>query len=450
MTKLPNILLTMCDDQRHSAMSCCDGPTADAVKTPNLDALAARGLRFRRAQHAGSHSPAVCSPSRAMLHSGRGPFDVAVDMVDGDLASGYRGPAGPATLGQLLRAAGYTTHLVGKWHNYEDSFRRSFDGGSSVFMAGMEDHFNLPVSQYDGQTLTKPFSTLGVHATDRFAASASGFLRDHAAGASADRPFFLCVAFTAPHDPRRTHAQWHERYPAQDMTLPPNFLPVHPFDHGDMDVRDELLTSLPRDPDQTGREISDYFAMTEHMDHAVGQIHATLEQLGLADNTLVVHTSDHGLAVGQHGLLGKQFMYDHSIRVPLLMAGPGITADTTSDARVYQHDLFPTFLQSAGIDRPDRCAFESLWPVIDGESQETYPEGVGSFYREAQRSFSVGDRKVIAYHVEDGPPRYQQFDTAADPWEQELSLRTEAEVDADLLEGLRAWQRKMGDPLLTI
>lgn len=442
----PNLLITMCDDQRHAALSCCDGPTADAVRTPHLDALAARGLRFRHAHHAGSPSGAICSPSRAMLHTGRGPFDIPAGMVSHGLGDAYDGPPDAPTLGQLLREQGYATYFVGKWHNDLPSFERSFDAASSVFIGGMDDHFNLPVQQYDGREFTPRHRTLGVHATDRFAASARGFLRGHASGPDADRPFLLVVAFTAPHDPRRTHEQWHRRYPIDAIELAPNFLPRHPFETGLESGRDDLLTPLPRDPDQTRREIADYYAMTEHMDHTVGQIHAELDELGLTDDTLVVHTADHGLAVGQHGLLGKQNMYDHSIRVPLLLAGPGVPADQTRDQLVYQHDLFPTLLDAAGADAPPRGAFASLWPSIRDASARPR-DAIGCYYTRNQRAVRVGDRKLVAYHFGD-EPMYQQFDLAQDPWERDTDPRRADEVDADLLDSLEAWRREMGDPLL--
>ena len=267
------------------------------------------------------------------------------------------------------------------------------------------------------------------------------------AGDSA-KPFCLVVAFTAPHDPRRTHEQWHRRYPVGSIDLPPNFRPSHPFDNGELDVRDELLTPRPRDADQTRREIADYHAMIEHVDHAIGQVHATLDELGLGDDTLVAHTADHGLAVGQHGLMGKQNLYEHSTRVPLVIAGPGVPAAEVRNALVYPHDLFPTLLETADVDPPQRCAFASLWPTIR-DTAVAPRDTLGCYYKDRQRMVRRGDRKLIAYRLA-GELRYQQFDLAADPWEQDAALRPASEIDTNLLSSLTNWQDAVGDPAIEL
>lgn len=435
----------MCDDQRHSAMSCVDTPTADAVSTPCLDALASRGVRFRAAYHAAGLSGAICSPSRAMLHTGCGPFDIPRGMVEHGLGASFDGSPDVKPLGRLLRDHGYVTHFAGKWHNDLPSLEQSFDRADPLFHGGMDDHFQLPVQTYDGATYSPIRRTMGVHATDRFADAGCRFLRAYADGRYGERPFCLVVAFTAPHDPRRTHEQWHRRYPADGVEPPPNFLPRHPFEQLRANGRDELLTPLPRDADQTRREIADYYAMIEHVDHAIGQLHDVLDQLGLADSTLVAHTADHGLAVGQHGLMGKQNLYDHSTRVPLLLAGHGVPTAQVREALVYQHDLYPTLLEAAGIEPPDRCAFHSLWPLVQ-DADASSRESVGGWFLKSQRMIRVDDRKLIAYAT----PRetvYQQYDLADDPWEIEGTVRHASETDPSLRQALKDWQRTMGDPL---
>src|SRR5439155_24083768 len=111
------------------------------------------------------------------------------------------------------------------------------------------------------------------------------------------------------------------------VALPPNFLPEHPFDNGELRVRDELLAGFPRTPDEVRRHIADYYGMISHQDAWMGRVLAAAP-----DNTIVVYTADHGLALGQHGLMGKQSLYDHSIRVPLIVSGPGLPSGRRVDA----------------------------------------------------------------------------------------------------------------------
>lgn len=433
--RLPNILITMCDDQRHSALGCCDDPTADAVRTPFLDRLAARGRRFTHAYHAGSPSGAICAPSRAMLHSGRGPFSIPRGMAGHSLGEAYDSNEAAPLLGELLDQAGYRTHFVGKWHNDEASLHRSFQSAEAVFHGGMSDHFNLPTTRFG--SLPKKFPSLNTHSTDVFAAAARAFLRHHA-DTEPDRPFFLVVAFTAPHDPRKTHAQWHERYPHTGIELPPNAYAEHPFDNGELDVRDELITPLPRDSSQTRREIADYYAMIEHVDHGIGRIHDMLDQLGLVDDTLTVHTADHGLAVGQHGLLGKQNLYDHSVRVPLIVAGPDIVQGVTRTP-VYQHDLYPTLLDAVGLDTQG-SPFTSLSPRLAGADDEH--RFIGCYYQRAQRMVTDGRNKLMRIIGPDGPIE-RRFDLVADPFETN-PLDTPA-TDRER-HALATWMQQHGDP----
>jgi arylsulfatase A-like enzyme len=112
------------------------------------------------------------------------------------------------------------------------------------------------------------------------------------------------------------------------MTLPENWMPEHPFDNGELRIRDELLAKLPRDPAETRQHLADYSAMIAHQDYHMGCLVDRLDALGLGEETLVIYTSDHGLAIGRHGLMGKQNVYEHALRIPLILRGPGIPADS--------------------------------------------------------------------------------------------------------------------------
>lgn len=133
-----------------------------------------------------------------------------------------------------------------------------------------------------------------------------------------------------------------------------------------------------------------------HMDHQIGRILDALEKSGKADQTYVFFTADHGLAVGHHGLPGKQNLYDHSVRVPFLISGPKIEAGRQCDTRIYLQDVMPTTLQLAGVSRPAHVQFRSLMPLIQGDEREPYPAIYGA-YLDAQRMITEGDYKLILY-----------------------------------------------------
>ena len=122
-------------------------------------------------------------------------------------------------------------------------------------------------------------------------------------------------------------------------------------------MRDEKLADFPRTPEETRRHIAEYFGMISDMDEKIGDILAALARKGLADDTIVVYTADHGLSVGQHGLLGKQNLYDHSVRVPLIVRGPGVPSGKRVDALTHTYDVYPTLCDLAGLEVPTggRC-----------------------------------------------------------------------------------------------
>lgn len=442
--KRPNILITIADDQRHDAL----GP---AVLTPELDRFAASGTRFTRAHVMGSMVPAVCVASRAMLMTGRSIFDIPASLTYGDYLGkdegAYLPPAeGAPLLGELFSAAGYETHAVGKWHNGRESFARSFRGGSRIFLGGMGDQYRIPIFDFDptGAYPKEKEYVIPRFSTDLFAESASEFL----ATRKKDKPFFLYTAFTSPHDPRTPPKEWLDLYSPEKIPLPENFLSEHPFDNGELAIRDERLAPFPRTPEIIRRHIADYYAMVSHLDHSIGKIHRALRESGEWENTIVIHTADHGLAVGQHGLMGKQNMYDHSMRVPLIFGGAFSTPGKKSEALCYLHDLFPTLCEAAGIEIPKNIHGKSLFPLIQAK-KDSHREQVFSAYRGIQRMVSDGRRKLISYTVGTSH-RIQFFDLEKDPFEtRDLSGDTSrSEEIRSFREKLKTAQKEVGDPLL--
>jgi arylsulfatase A-like enzyme len=438
-----NLLLLMADDHRSDAMSCA----GDAgVSTPNMDRIGSLGLRCSQARIMGGHSPAVCIPTRAALNTGRTPFRSSIGL--GGLAEIATLRQEAITLGQTLGQAGWTCFHTGKWHLDARSFNRSFRDGGAIFWSGMGDHCSLPLSGYD-PTGFYPVAARSVgnrHSTDVFADEAISFLRRQ----DGAQPFFLSCSFTAPHDPRQAPAAWHARYPAEAVALPPNFMAEHPFDNGELRVRDEVLCPHPRTPERIRREIADYHAMIAHMDDGIGRILATLAEAGLAEDTIVVYTGDHGLAVGRHGLLGKQNMYEHALRIPLLMAGPGLPIGRVHPGLLMNYDLMPTLLDLCRVPLPEGLDGRSFLPrLADGADNHPCAYAV---YRNLQAAIVVDGWKLIRYYRTTdgrGSDRIQLFNLSSDPWE--LADRAEdsacATQRSELLRALVAEQCRHGDPL---
>ena len=188
--------------------------------------------------------------------------------------------------------------------------------------------------------------------------------------------------------------------------------------------------------------------MISHLDHAIGRIHQTLERRSQAESTLVIHIADHGLAVGRHGLMGKQNLYEHSVRVPLLLRGPNVPRGQQREALCYQHDLFPTLCEAAQIPIPAANEFQSLWPLIESPSAQGR-SSLFSAYENVQRMVKDEQWKLIEYFAP-AERRTQLFDWKNDP--HELDDLSGAPSQRKRVLRLRAelaqWQRRLDDPLL--
>ena len=450
MTDRPNILLFFTDDQRFDTIGALGPP----VITPNLDRLCASGTAFTDAYIMGGSRQAVCMPSRAMLHTGRSLYRLQ--------GQGQTIPSDHAMLGETLRRAGYDTFGTGKWHNSTEPFVRSFSHGAEIYFGGMGDHWNVPVCDFDPsgryegripQTTDFRAQSVswrrgdhmrpGVHSTEVFADAVIHFLRSRRPG---DAPFFAYLSFLAPHDPRTMPPEFLEMYPPAEIELPPSFRPEHPFDNGELRVRDELLAGFPRGEDEVREHLAAYYAMISHVDAHTGRVLHQLERAGLAEDTLVVFAGDNGLAVGRHGLLGKQSLYEHSVRVPLIFAGPGIPAAERRSALACLTDIFPTLCELTGVERPDSVEAPSLAPCLaDGKAS------VRDHALFAYRHFMRGVRDTAGNKLIEtaaaGQRHTQLFDLAADPFEIRDLSRDPARADtlSSLRRELTQWPRDLGD-----
>ena len=389
----PSILILFNDDHRADALGALGTPL---IQTPNLDGLAARGLTFRRAYMQGGFTGATCVPSRAMLLSGQSVFHVDTRLLRDQ------------TWPEAFARAGYTTFVSGKWHNGAKSVTKSFQQGRALFMDGMSRNplqDNVQDFAEGGLSAPRP---AGQHLCAAFADEAIRFIREHQGG-----PFLCYVPFDGPHDPHIVPDDFPVRYDAKTIPLPPNFLPQHPFNNGEMNIRDELLLPHPRPPERVRQMLAEYYRYISYLDMLAGRILDALAASPHGSNTLVVFAGDSGVARGSHGLIGKQNLYEHSVRVPLIVAGPGVAAGKSTHALCYLYDVFPTLGAWCGIPPPPQSQGRDLSANLRDPDQPGRPELVFA-YKGLQRALTQADWKLIRYPKVD---QTQLFHLAADPHE---------------------------------
>lgn len=401
--KRPNIIFLFSDDQRFDTIEALNNPH---IHTPNLNRLVKRGVTFTRAHIMGGTSGAVCMPSRAMVLTGRTLFHI--------YNRGASIPEEHLMFPEILKREGYTNFGTGKWHNNRSSFARCFSDGGKIMFGGMSDHLKVPVHDFDTTGEYKKDSAFIANkfSSELFSDEAINFIQKY----ESDKPFFIYISYTAPHDPRMAPKEYQDLYPTDTIQLPDNFMPKHPFDNGEMEIRDENLASFPRTKEEIKKHIAGYYAMITHLDAQIGRVLDALEESGKAQDTIIVYAGDNGLAVGQHGLLGKQNIYDHSVRVPLIFAGPGIPQDKRLDSLCYLLDIYPTLFVLMGLPIPESVEGKSLVPAFKN-SGKNIRESVFLAYRHLQRGLRTKiNWKLIKYNVS-GVETTQLFNLNNDPWE---------------------------------
>ncbi|MCR2804787.1 sulfatase-like hydrolase/transferase [Paenibacillus soyae] len=414
----PNIVFLFADDQRFDTLRALGNTD---IHTPHLDNLLEHGTAFRQAHIPGGTVGAVCMPSRAMLHTGRTLFHIHDD--------GRSIPEEHVLMGETFRQAGYATFGIGKWHNGAASFNRSFSDGEDIFFGGMEDHWNVPAFRYhaDGSYSGKipvirdrlmsneveyrPADKIqaGVHSTDLFSDTAVQWIHQYK---EEEEPFFLYVSYMAPHDPRSMPEKYMQLYDPASLTLPDNVACEHAFDYGIRDIRDERLAAYPRTEEEIRGHLAEYYAMITHLDDRIGDIIHALKETELFDHTIIVFTGDNGLAVGQHGLMGKQSCYEHSVRVPLIFSGPGIPKGQRRDEFVYLSDIYPTLCELTQVPIPSSVEGASLAPLFSRVGAISDRDRLYFAYADLVRAVKSREYKLIVYHH-----KSQLFRVSEDPLE---------------------------------
>ena len=450
-TARPNFIFLLTDNQPPETIRALGNPY---IETPNLDRLVVEGSTFTRAIAANPH----CVPSRAEILTGATGFT--------NLSSPFGSELNPRLVlwPAAMKQAGYHTWYCGKWHTLGTPRSRGYEETRALrSLAGVKDlalthptmRNGLPATGHKGSVFVtddgKPELEKGVGLTphsDRYIADgAIEFIRR-----KPDRPFFLHVNFTATHDPLLPAPGYEDKYHPDSIPLPPNFMPEPLFDYGNARGRDELLMPSPFTPAAVKQELADIYAVASNMDAQIGRILSALEETNQLRNTVLIFTTDHGAGVGRHGIRGYQNMYEHTLNVPVIMAGPGIPKNRKVTAQAYLRDIYPTVCELAGIPIPDTVEARSLVPVLTGKAREIHREVYAYWHGEGrsgqareynaelplERMVRTDRWKLIYYSHLD---RYQLFDLPSDPYElRDLSgdPRHAAEL-AELKRKLQDW-----------
>lgn len=473
----PNVLVIYTDDHRYSGVHALGG---QAVVTPVLDNLAHTGITFTNAYLMGSFSGATCVPSRAMLLTGRNLFQLQ--------GRGFDIPEDHTTMGEHFMEAGYYAYHVGKWHQDMKSLARSFNDGAKVSgkPAYLTDQYRMPYHDWEpngnykrehcylleyndkGEVVTRPLSKddkrgptgtekTGPHVSEVLADASVKFIMEY----NKKKPFFHYLAFPTPHDPRQAPKNYKDMYPEDDIALLPSYMPQHPFDNGHIVLRDELLASWPRTNQIAKQHLSDYYAIISHLDAQIGRVIQALKESGQYDNTIIVMAGDSGLAVGNHGLLGKQNIYDEDgVHIPFILSG-GLIDEANKgrreDAFCYNYDILPTLCDMIGLKTPESVSGKSLLPIIKNEA-EMVRDYTYHAYRQHQRAFRKGDYKLIEYvrapdrdrkrgDIVSGSRVTQLFNVTKDPWEtfNLADFPEYAEIVSNMRKGMKEKAKELHD-----
>jgi len=424
--KRPNILFIIADDQSPFDLKMYN--PRSTLDTPVLDRLAASGMVFDGAYHMGSMSGAVCRPSRTMVMTGRTLWNLPKSQKQRNrkkkpTPKPAPTPVTPApntvdpaslSMAAVFNKAGYDTMRTCKNGN-------SYPAANAKFSVVRD-------ATKRGGTAESGSAWHAEQVLD--------YLKQRAETKDRD-PFLIYYGFSHPHDVRdgtpellakygATNHKDRDNVPAAHPAQPPlpiNYLGEHPFHHGHPKLRDEV--SVPgvwerRDERTIRNEIGREFACSENIDIQIGRVLDQLEAMGERDNTIVFYTADHGMAIGRHGLQGKQNLYEHTWRVPFIVNGPGVNTGR-AQGNIYLLDVLGTLCDLAGVNAPDSLESKTFRPVLEGKADTVREVLYGAYCggtKPGMRSVRKGDWKLIKYDVLEGSVRETQlFNLKANPHE---------------------------------
>ncbi len=404
----PNILIVLSDQLRRHALSIYGDPN---IVTPHVDALASRGVRF---ENASSTCP-ICVPFRFTLMTGLYAHDRKVPSIE------YRMSPAERTLADEFNEAGYETIYTGKWH---------LDGGHGRMGSGRQCGRTPVKKAYRGrwqkwfgfELRNGPFDTWYFEDDDPTPRPIAGYQTDGLFDLGMDylerrdpsRPFCMVISVEPPHDPLEAPEALRRTWESMDIVLPPN------VESTDPEAMEEIVRNRKR-----------YYAMVENLDWNIGRLSAFLLRAGLQSETVVLFLSDHGELGGAHGLRGKQWPYEESTGIPLIVADPRRPdrAGAVIGDPVSTEDLFPSVLGLAGLKPRDTPPGENLAPLVHGDVRGLDRAGVMlefvaevrrgmAFYDWVWRGFRTARYKYTVRGDNHGGDPWQFFDLVNDPWEQ--------------------------------
>jgi len=413
----PNVLFMMADDLNNS-LGTYGHPL---VKTPNLDKLAARGVRFEKAA---CQFP-LCGPSRNSMLTGLYPNSSGIltnSQIFRQTIPSHK------SLSQSFRLEGYFAARIGKLYHYNvplsigtnghddpGSWEMEINPTGSDRMEDMDNTFSLIPGSYGGTLSWYASPSPDEKHTDGMMAREAEWVLERCAK-DKSRPFFLALGFFRPHTPYIAPKTWFEGYPQEKMPV------VQGWKEDQADIPPHGLGSYKKEQDNLTDDlrrqcIQAYYASISFMDAQAGIVLDALDRLGLSENTIVVFTSDHGYHMGEHGLWQKQSLFEESARVPLIMAGPGITKGGVAQAPVGLIDLYPTLTEMAGVKAPDNLQGQSLVPILKDPKAEGRGWVIsqvvrGGGFKRMGASAALGDngKRLFGYSLRTPRWRYTEWD----------------------------------------
>jgi len=422
--KRPNILFIFADDQSPFDFKIYN--ERSVLDTPNIDRLAREGMVLDGAYHMGSWSGAVCLPSRTMVMTGRSVWHIPNRKKGKANAKRKNAKLAPGQTGNLNEGKGNFVPV--------DMAQNSLP---AVFNRAGYDTMRTCKNGNSYEAANKLF-TVRRDATKRGGTAETGsawhaqqvldYLGEREETKDSD-PFLIYYGFSHPHDVRDGTPELLAKYGATNHKdrnslpeinaktppLPINYLKAHPFPHGQPGLRDEVSVKgvwEKRDERTIRNEIGRQFACSENIDIQIGRVLEKLEKMGGLDNTYIIYTADHGMAIGRHGLQGKQNLYQHTWRVPFVVRGPGIKAGTRAEGNVYLMDVLATLCDLAGIKPPETNEGQSMVPIFKGEKPTLRDTLFGVYCggtKPGMRCVKKGDWKLIKYDTLDGKVRETQL-----------------------------------------